>query len=103
MVIFASGYFYLNVLLLKNLVNRFFSNFKPPLKENIDELVTGREKEILLLMAQGLTNKDIGAKLCISELTVKTHVQNIYKKFAVNTRVQLINSLKNYLDLSEKN
>jgi DNA-binding CsgD family transcriptional regulator len=100
--IYAGGYFYLNVLLLKNIVNRFFSFFKPPLKETLDELVTGREKEILLLMVQGITNKDIGVKLCISEFTVKTHIQNIYKKLAVNNRVQLMNSLKNYLDLEEK-
>jgi DNA-binding CsgD family transcriptional regulator len=96
--IFATGYFYLNVLLLKNIVNRFLRFSKHSLKETIDELVTSREKEILLLLAQGLANKDIGARLCISEPTVKSHIQNIYKKVGVSNRVQLLNSLKNYLD-----
>jgi DNA-binding CsgD family transcriptional regulator len=94
--VFATGYFYINILLLKYIVNRFFDFSKPPFKEIIDELVTDREKEILSLLAEGLTNKDISAKLCISEPTVKTHIQNIYKKFGVNNRVQLLNSLKNY-------
>lgn len=99
--IFATGHFYLNVLLIKYLVNKFFKFTKPPLKETLNGLVTGREKEILLLMAQGLANKDIGAKLCISELTVKSHIQNIYQKLGVNNRIQLLNSLKKYLDLNE--
>lgn len=99
--ILASGHFYLNMLLLKYLMNRFF-NFTPPiLKETLGELITGREKEILLLLMQGLANKDIGARLCISEPTVKSHVQNIYKKLGVNNRIQLINSCKKYFDFSE--
>lgn len=94
--ILATCYFYINIFLIKYIVNRFFNFSKPPFKETIDGLVTGREKEILLLLAEGLTNKDISAKLCISEPTVKTHIQNIYKKLGVNNRVQLLNSLKNY-------
>jgi DNA-binding CsgD family transcriptional regulator len=95
---FATGYFFLNILLLKYLINRFFKFSNPTLKEPLDEMITNREKEILLLLAQGLANKDIGAKLYITESTVKTHVQNIYKKVGVSNRVQLLNSLKNYLD-----
>ncbi len=96
--ILATGYFYINILLLKYIVNRFFNFSKPPFKETIDEIVTDREKEILLLLVEGMTNKDISAKLCISEPTVKSHIQNIYKKLEVNNRVQLLNSIKNYFD-----
>lgn len=92
--IFSTGYFYINVLLLRNIVNRFFKFSKPSFKVTIDELVTFREKEILLLLTQGLANKDIGVRLCISEPTVKSHIQNIYKKLGVNNRIQLINVLK---------
>ncbi|WP_404830330.1 response regulator transcription factor [Shouchella tritolerans] len=39
-------------------------------------------------MAEGLTNKDIGEKLNISEKTVKNHVSNLMKKLNVNDRTQ---------------
>lgn len=94
--ILATCYFYINIFLIKYIVNRFFNFSKPPLKESLDELVTNREKEIIFLLVEGLSNKDIGVKLCISEPTVKSHIQNIYKKLGVNNRVQLLNSLKNY-------
>ena len=52
------------------------------------ELLTKREYEVLLLIAEGLNNKDIGTRLYISEKTVKNHVSNILKKLEVNDRVQ---------------
>lgn len=45
-----------------------------------------REQEIIQLLAQGFRYKDIGAKLFISEDTVRTHIRNIYGKLQVNTR-----------------
>ncbi|HEX7713095.1 MAG TPA: response regulator transcription factor [Bacillota bacterium] len=99
----ASGNFFLNILLLKYLVDKFFTDFgvfenKSSSRTATEILpLTEREKEVLELLRQGLTNKRIGALLCISEPTVKSHIQNIYKKIGVNNRVQLINSLKNYL------
>lgn len=53
-------------------------------------LLTRREKEILILMESGLTNREIADKLVISLHTVKRHASNIYKKLAVKGREQAI-------------
>lgn len=54
------------------------------------ETLTPREKEIALLILQGLTNKDIARQLFISENTVKTHLKNIYQKFGVTKKKDLL-------------
>ncbi|NLV87757.1 MAG: response regulator transcription factor [Tissierellia bacterium] len=55
--------------------------------EQINSL-TNREYEVLMLIAEGLNNKDIAERLYISEKTVKNHVSNIFKKLELNDRVQ---------------
>lgn len=57
----------------------------PRLDESIKAL-TKREMEILKLVAEGLTNEEIGKKIFISEKTVKTHLTNIFDKLKVNNR-----------------
>lgn len=57
----------------------------PLLDESIKTL-TKREMEILRLVAEGLTNEEIGKKIFISEKTVKTHLTNIFDKLKVNNR-----------------
>ncbi|QQY78781.1 LuxR family two component transcriptional regulator [Keratinibaculum paraultunense] len=52
------------------------------------ESLTKREYEVLTLVAEGLSNKEIADKLYISEKTVKNHVSSIFKKLGVNDRVQ---------------
>jgi DNA-binding NarL/FixJ family response regulator len=51
--------------------------------------LTEREREVLQLLAQGLSNRAIGEQLGISERTVKTHVANLFDKFGVRTRLEL--------------
>lgn len=51
--------------------------------------LTEREKEVLLLIAEGKTNKDIGEELHISIKTVKTHVSNLLMKCEMDDRTQL--------------
>lgn len=55
-----------------------------------DELaaLTAREREVLSLVAEGLTNKEIGQRLFISERTIGVHVSHIFDKLQVRTRVQ---------------
>jgi DNA-binding NarL/FixJ family response regulator len=42
---------------------------------------------------QGLRNKEIAARICLSEQTVKTHLNRIFKKFGVSTRAKLLSNL----------
>ena len=52
--------------------------------------LTLREKEILTLVAKGASNADIADKLFVREVTVKTHLNSIYKKLNVDNRVQAV-------------
>jgi two-component system, NarL family, response regulator LiaR len=56
--------------------------------ELFNETLSEREREVLLLIAQGLTNAHIAEKLVISERTVKSHVNNILSKLHVTDRTQ---------------
>ena len=57
--------------------------------QNEEEGLTAREKEVLMLIAEGKTNKDISEELYISIKTVKTHVSNLLMKLGVEDRTQL--------------
>lgn len=56
--------------------------------------ITQREHEILGLIAQGLSNREIGEKLFVSENTVKTHSSRLFEKMSVNRRVQAVQKAK---------
>jgi len=57
---------------------------------NPDEVLTPREAELLSLLIQGLSNRELGKRLFISEATVKTHLAHIYAKLGVETRAAAI-------------
>src|SRR5215204_2913975 len=57
-----------------------------PVGDESIQSLTKRELEILKLVAEGLTNEEIGKKIFISEKTVKTHLTNIFDKLKVNNR-----------------
>ena len=52
--------------------------------------LTGREDEILQMVFNGKDNREISATLCISENTLKKHLQNLYRKTGVGNRMQLM-------------
>ncbi len=66
-----------------------FSRFES--QNKIVESLTQREKEILDLLAKGQMNKEVAYALDISVGTVRKHIQHIYEKLHVNTRVEAVN------------
>ncbi len=53
--------------------------------------MTKRERQVIELVSDGMTNKEIAQKLHLSTYTVKSHVHNILEKLALHTRVQIAN------------
>jgi len=51
-------------------------------------LLTQREREVLSLVWEGKRNREIAARLCISENTVEMHLKNIFRKLNVSNRLQ---------------
>jgi NarL family two-component system response regulator LiaR len=70
-----------NVNALLNVCRKYISN-KP------ESVLTRRETEVSLLIAEGMTNKEIAKKLYLGEKTVKSHVSNILAKLNAANRVQ---------------
>lgn len=56
---------------------------------NIDAL-TPKEKEVLAYVAKGASNQEIADKLCVQDVTVKTHLNSIFKKLKVSNRTQAV-------------
>ena len=87
----AAGESLLAPAVTKRLIERYVS--RPPgdtaLRERFAEL-TERELEVLQLITRGLSNAEIGARLFLSEATVKTHVTRILTKLGVRDRVQAV-------------
>jgi two-component system NarL family response regulator len=54
------------------------------------EPLTGRELDVLTLLADGMSNKEIGARLFITETTVKSHLRAIFSKLDVLSRTEAV-------------
>ena len=68
-----------------------FARLAPPVRApeaGLSEPLSGREREILELLAQGFSNREIGARLSLAEGTVKNYVTTILQKLGVRDRTQ---------------
>jgi DNA-binding NarL/FixJ family response regulator len=81
-------------LLSPGVTKRLLERVAGELRESPDtrqlDVLTEREREVLGLVGQGLTNEEIGRKLFLSPLTAKTHVSRIMSKLIARDRVQLV-------------
>lgn len=89
--IVANGDALLAPAVTRSVIEEFVRRDAPPraLPSAIEEL-TPREREVLDLLAQGLSNPEICARLVISEATAKTHVARILQKLGLRDRVQVV-------------
>lgn len=79
------GQLWLNDDIIKTLLYKNDITQKGKLKS-----VTPREKEVLKLVCEGLSNKEIALRLSLSEQTVKSHLNSLFKKFDVKSRAHLM-------------
>lgn len=54
------------------------------------EVLTPKEKEVLSLLAKGANNQEIANQLCVQDVTIKTHLNSIFKKLKVSNRTQAV-------------
>jgi DNA-binding NarL/FixJ family response regulator len=85
----ASGDALLAPSVTRRLIERF-SGANPKAETPQLRLLTEREREVLLLMARGLSNSEIAARLFLGETTVKTHVAHVLDKLELRDRVQAV-------------
>jgi DNA-binding NarL/FixJ family response regulator len=74
----------------RRLLDRFAGRLVPRADSAAAPDLTDREKEVLLLVAQGLSNVEIGGRLQVAEATVKTHIGRILAKLGLRDRVQAV-------------
>jgi two-component system response regulator DegU len=82
------GQSYIQPTMTKELVREFNRLTLQAREKRGENRLTAREREVLMLIAEGMINKEIASKLYISEKTVKNHVSNIFKKLNVSDRTQ---------------
>ena len=91
----AVVFFFIGIYLNKNHLPRNHSDDYPVNKQKMEASdLSEREYEVLYGIASGLSNKEIGEKLFLSESTIKTHVSNLFIKLNAKRRTQAIQRAK---------
>ena len=85
-----SGQSLLSPAVASKLVSEFAALSKRADEKAMRPSLTGRELEVLTLAADGLTNRQIGRRLEISENTVKNHIRNILEKLHMHSRMEAV-------------
>jgi two-component system response regulator NreC len=86
----SQGNAYLYPSVAKKVLNGYLEQIKAGEKEDDHERLSVRELDVLCLVAEGKTNKEIAKLLSISVHTVQTHRLNLMKKLKVHDRTQLV-------------
>lgn len=84
----------LNPAIARKTLN-FIAKGETKKNKTIDYGLTKREKEILQLLANGLSYEQIAINLFVSKGTVRKHIENLYRKLQVNNKIDAINKLGN--------
>ena len=75
--------------LFSQIVDHAVREGKTKLKEAVR--MTAREREVIVLLGEGMANKEIAQKIRVSTYTVKSHIHNIMEKLALHTRLEIAN------------
>ena len=88
----AAGDALLTPAVTRQLLDRVARRLPAPVRSGPSELaqLTDREREVLELLARGMSNAEIAAALIVGEATVKTHVSNVLMKLDLRDRVQAV-------------
>jgi len=88
--VIANGNALLSPKITRRLIAEFAARRDPQVPPAALAELTDRERDILLLVARGLSNEEIAGRLVISPLTAKTHVRNILRKLDCHDRAGLV-------------
>ncbi len=78
----------------KRIIEELPSEVPERSEDNGMKALTARETQILLLVAEGLGNRDIAERLCLSRYTVECHIKRVYRKLAVSSRTRAIHTAR---------
>jgi DNA-binding NarL/FixJ family response regulator len=86
----AAGEAWLDPTVARQLIDDFFSRPEPNVFPSEMDQLTPREREVLILVAQGLSNADVAVKLFVSEATVRAHLSHVIAKLGVQEKSQAV-------------
>lgn len=76
------------------IARKVIGSFQKPAINDLDSILSPREKEVLELLAKGLMYKEIARILNVGKETVKKHLKNIYQKLHVQNKIEALNKFK---------